>query len=108
MSRRVRAPGLCGRVVTGLVADRLAAGLVVVLLENEVDSVCHLRRQRPVRSLERQVGGDQEVWLAVSPIAYWSARGRRKRGRFFASTASAAPAATCGYESGERSGREPQ
>ena len=64
---RVPLAGLGGRVVAGLVADRLVAGLEVVLLQLELDRLDHLLGLRPAGALERQVRRDDQSRLAGCP-----------------------------------------
>src|SRR5207247_9854236 len=99
--RRVPAPGLRNRVVAGLEADLLPAGLPVVLLQNELDRLCHLGRQRAVRALERQVRSDDQLGVAAPLVLNRLARcGRQRRGLAAASAATAA-STTC-REQGKR------
>src|SRR5205807_852719 len=60
---------LGGRVVALLVADRPLAGFEVPLrLQQEPDRIAHLSRLRPVRTLLRQIGGDQVLRTALAPV----------------------------------------
>src|SRR5207237_8881466 len=62
---RIPLAGLGGRVVAGLVGERVAPGLPAVLLEDEGDRLRHLDRLRTPGALERQVGRDEDLPAAV-------------------------------------------
>src|SRR5581483_5449542 len=65
---RVPLAGLRRRVVAGLVADRVLAGLVARLLDREGDRLRHLDGLRAARPLQRQVGRDDELRLPGAAV----------------------------------------
>jgi hypothetical protein len=72
-----------------------------VLLEDELDGVRHLRRERSVCALQRQVRCNQEVGIAIPVVPdRTTRRGRKRLG--FAPSAVVAPATATGSHERER------
>src|SRR5207302_7410071 len=83
-----------------LVADRVAPGLEVVLLEDVLHRRRHLHRLRAAGTLQRQVGRDDEL-RRTAPLVIDAGAGRRRerlRGPATATAFLASPAAAGGRE----------
>jgi hypothetical protein len=72
-----------------------------VLLENELHGVRHLRRERSVCALQRQIRSNQEVGIAIPAVPNRATRRGRKR-LGFAPSAVVAPATAAGSHERER------
>ena len=76
---RIPLGGLSGRVVARLEGDVVVAGLPPALLELEADRRDDLLGLVPRRALEREVGGEQVIGIALALVLERRARGRRQR-----------------------------